>query len=41
MGEVAIISAVVMAVTAVLVMVFMPGRAENGGGTKPDPGDKA
>jgi hypothetical protein len=29
-GEVAIISATVMAVTAVLVLVFMPSRAENG-----------
>ncbi len=34
MGEVAIISAVVMAVTAVLVLVFMPSRAENGAETE-------
>ena len=39
MGEVGIISAVVMAVTAVLVLVFMPSRAENGAETKPKPED--
>jgi EmrB/QacA subfamily drug resistance transporter len=40
MGEVAIISAVVMAVTAVLVLVFMPSRAENGVETPRKPEDK-
>ncbi len=40
MGEVAIISAVVMAVTAVLVLVFMPSRAENGAESQPGPEDK-
>jgi hypothetical protein len=40
MGEVGIISAVVMAVTAVIVLVFMPSRAENGAETNPSPEDK-
>ena len=40
MGEVAIISAVVMAVTAVLVLVFMPSRAENGAESQPGREDK-
>ena len=39
MGEVGIISAVVMAVTAVIVLVFMPSRAENGAETQPGPDD--
>lgn len=40
MGEVGIISAVVMAITAVLVLAFMPSRAENGVETQPRPEDK-
>jgi Na+/melibiose symporter-like transporter len=39
MGEVGVISAVVMAFTAVLVLVFMPSRAENGAETQPGPDD--
>jgi EmrB/QacA subfamily drug resistance transporter len=39
-GQVGIISAAVMAVTAVIVLVFMPSRAENGVESQPGPEDK-
>ncbi len=41
MGEVGIISAVVIAITAVLVLIFMPSRAENKTETKSGTQDKA